>query len=98
MAAATRVEVSGPRWKSYWAISSVPCAASMKSVSHCATVSAVWPPSVKVRSSMSGMVEALAAAEIGETCNFYRDGERAAVRCARLEAYLDTRGGARWLL
>src|SRR4051794_28368780 len=98
MAAATRGEVSEPRWKSYWAISSVRCVPSMKSVSHCVTVSAVWPPSVKVRNSMSGMVEALAAAQIGETCNFYRDGERAAVRCARLAAYLEARGGARWLL
>lgn len=47
---------------------------------------------------MSAMVKELAAARIGETCNFYRDGEGAAVRCARLEAYLDARGGARWLL
>ncbi len=44
------------------------------------------------------MVTELAAARIGETCNFYRDGEGAAVRCARLEAYLDARRGARWLL
>ena len=47
---------------------------------------------------MSAMVKELAAARIGETCNFYRDGEGAAVRCARLEAYLDARSGARWLL
>lgn len=47
---------------------------------------------------MSAMVRALAAARIGETCNFYRDGEGAGERCARLEAYLHARRGARWLL
>jgi uracil-DNA glycosylase len=44
------------------------------------------------------MVRELAAARIGETYNFYRDGEGADERCARLAAYLDARRGARWLL
>jgi uracil-DNA glycosylase len=61
-------------------------------------LSAVWPPSVRVRTSMSATVRELAAARIGETCNFYRDGDGAAVRCARLEAYLEARSRARWLL
>jgi hypothetical protein len=47
---------------------------------------------------MSAMVGALAAARIGETCNFYRDGEGADERCARLGAYLHSRRHARWLL
>jgi uracil-DNA glycosylase len=47
---------------------------------------------------MSAMVEVLAAARIGETYNFYRDGAGAAGRCARLDAYLNARSGARWLL
>jgi uracil-DNA glycosylase len=47
---------------------------------------------------MSAMVSALAAARIGETCNFYRDGEGADERCARLAAYLHARRSARWLL
>ena len=41
---------------------------------------------------------ALAAVRIGETYNFYRDGEGADGRCARLEAYLHARRHARWLL
>ncbi len=40
----------------------------------------------------------LAAARIGQTFNFYRDGAQAPLRRARLAAYLAERGSARWLL
>ena len=40
----------------------------------------------------------LSAARIGATFNFYRDGEGADVRRARLEEYLRSREGARLLL
>lgn len=43
-------------------------------------------------------VRDLAAARIGATYNFYRDGERAELRRDRLAAYLQERGGARFLL
>ena len=40
----------------------------------------------------------LAAARIGATCNFYRDGAGAESRRGRLAAYLDARHDARVLL
>ena len=43
-------------------------------------------------------VEELAAAEIGATFNFYRDGPRAALLRRRLAAYLDAREAAPLLL
>jgi hypothetical protein len=43
-------------------------------------------------------VRRLAAAEIGETFNFYRDGDRAEVRRRRLRDYLDERAAAKLLL
>ena len=43
-------------------------------------------------------VSDLAAARIGATFNFYRDGERAKLRRARLTSYLDARRDARLLL
>jgi uracil-DNA glycosylase len=43
-------------------------------------------------------VRRLAAAEIGATFNFYRDGERAGLRRRRLRAYLEQRGDAVLLL
>jgi uracil-DNA glycosylase len=43
-------------------------------------------------------VNRLAAAEIGSTFNFYRDGDRAALRRRRLHQYLEARAGARLLL
>jgi uracil-DNA glycosylase len=46
----------------------------------------------------SAFVERLAAAEIGATENFYRDGERAGLLCDRLTDYLDERAGAPILL
>jgi uracil-DNA glycosylase len=46
----------------------------------------------------AGFVEDLAAAQIGETYNFYREGDGAARRRQRLRAYLDSRAGARYLL
>jgi uracil-DNA glycosylase len=43
-------------------------------------------------------VEELAAAEIGATFNFYRDGERAALLRRRLTAYLESLAEAPYLL
>jgi uracil-DNA glycosylase len=43
-------------------------------------------------------VARLANAAIGDTFNFYRDGERAELRCERLARYLDDRQGAPFLL
>ena len=45
-----------------------------------------------------GFIERLAAARIGATYNFYRDGERAALLRERLERYLDERARAGYLL
>src|SRR4051794_9698135 len=47
---------------------------------------------------MESFIEALAAARIGRTFNFYRDGEGAATRRARLRAYLEARADAPVLL
>jgi uracil-DNA glycosylase len=47
---------------------------------------------------IESFVEALAEARIGRTFNFYRDGEGAATRRARLRAYLEARAGAPLLL
>jgi uracil-DNA glycosylase len=43
-------------------------------------------------------VRRLAAAEIGSTYNFYRDGDGAELRRRRLSAYLEARGASRLLL
>jgi uracil-DNA glycosylase len=43
-------------------------------------------------------VARLADAAIGDTFNFYRDGERSEVRCERLARYLDDLQGASFLL
>ena len=43
-------------------------------------------------------VDRLARARIGETFNFYGDGEGAELRRGRLRAYLEARGGARFLV
>jgi uracil-DNA glycosylase len=45
-----------------------------------------------------GFIERLAAAEIGATYNFYREGGRAPLLRGRLEQFLDERAGARLLL
>ena len=47
---------------------------------------------------MASFIERLAHARIGETFNFYRDGERAELLRERLTAYLDDRAGARVLV
>jgi uracil-DNA glycosylase len=47
---------------------------------------------------MRSLMDRLVAARIGRTTNFYRDGEGAALRCARLAAYLDARRDAPFLL
>lgn len=43
-------------------------------------------------------MQQLAAARIGTTFNFYRDGREAALRRERLRSYLDSHSGARLLL
>ena len=48
--------------------------------------------------AMDAFVERLAAARIGTTYNFYRDGERAPVLRRRLDAYLEERACAPILL
>jgi uracil-DNA glycosylase len=50
------------------------------------------------RLELRRFVRALAAAEIGATFNFYRDGARAPLRRKRLAEYLDRRRGAPLLL
>jgi len=47
---------------------------------------------------MRSLIDRLADAKIGATCNFYRDGDGAAERRARLERYLEERADAPWLL
>jgi uracil-DNA glycosylase len=47
---------------------------------------------------MGTLIDRLAAAQIGATCNFYRVGPGAALRRARLDAYLSARRESRWLL
>lgn len=47
---------------------------------------------------MPVLVEELAAAEIGRTFNFYRDGGRAPLLRRRLDAYLESRAAASILL
>src|SRR4051812_36099338 len=46
----------------------------------------------------AAFVRRLAAAEIGATFNFYRDGDGAALRRARLRAYLEAHTSTRLLL
>jgi uracil-DNA glycosylase len=46
----------------------------------------------------SGFIARLAAAHIGDTFNFYRDGAGAGVRRDRLGSYLDSRRRARFVL
>ena len=47
---------------------------------------------------MRDLVTALAGARLGDTFNFYREGERAPLLRARLLAYLESRAGASVLL
>ena len=47
---------------------------------------------------VAAFVRRLAAADIGATFNFYRDGDGAALRRARLRDYLDTHAHTRLLL
>jgi uracil-DNA glycosylase len=47
---------------------------------------------------MRSLMTRLTAARIGQTTNFYRDGEGAALRRARLAAYLESRADAPLLL
>jgi uracil-DNA glycosylase len=47
---------------------------------------------------MRSFIDRLAAARIGQTTNFYREGEGARLRCDRLLRYLDLRRDARVLL
>ena len=47
---------------------------------------------------MRSFMNRIVTARIGGTTNFYRDGAGAALRRSRLEAYLDSRTTATWLL
>src|SRR5918912_3798343 len=94
----TIAAVSSARWKSYCARSSEREAAERKAATSCATSAGCWPPSVRVRMSMEELIERLRRARIGATFNFYRDGEGAARRRARLLAYLQGREDAPLLL
>jgi uracil-DNA glycosylase len=47
---------------------------------------------------MPAIIEQLAGARIGDTFNFYRDGDRPRLCCERLAAYLDARRHASILL
>src|SRR6266496_5616879 len=96
IAPATTAAVSGARWKSYCASSSDVRASPSQSAIACAISSGCWSPSVRVRTV--SFVEELAAAEIGATFNFYREGPRARLLRRRLAGYLAERGHARFLL
>lgn len=74
------------------------CAPSRNAATWRATSSAGWAPSVRVRISMRSLISRLAAARIGQTVNFYREGKDACVRRERLHAYLETRRHAELLL
>src|SRR6266513_1947086 len=96
IAPATTAAVSSARWKSYCASSSDVRASPSQSAIACAISSGCWPPSVRVRTV--SFVEELAAAEIGATYNFYREGPRAGLLRRRLAGYLAAREHARFLL
>src|SRR5713226_5254402 len=98
MASHTIAAVSGPRLKSYCASSSELAAPSRNAATACAVSTGCWPPSVRVRISMRSLIDKLAAARIGQTVNFYREGEGAARRLDRLERYLADREDAPLLL
>src|ERR671931_1486611 len=97
-APATTSRVSGPRLKSYCARSSDCFAAPRKSATARAISSGCWPPSVRVRIRMEELISRLADATIGDTFNFYRDGDGAEPRRDRLLAYLRARENAPLLL
>src|SRR6266516_6996209 len=96
IAPATTAAVSGARWKSYCASSSDVRASPIQSAIVCAISSGCCPPSVRVRTV--SFVEELAAAEIGATFNFYREGPRAGLLRRRLGDYLAAHEHARFLL
>jgi uracil-DNA glycosylase len=96
IACATNAAVSTARWKSYCASSSDVFASPSQSAIASAISSGCWPPSVRVRTV--SFVEELAAAEIGATFNFYREGPRAGLLRRRLAGYLAAREHARFLL
>src|ERR671931_362466 len=97
-APATTSFVSGPRLKSYCARSSDRCALPRNSATARAISSGCWPPSVRVRIRMEELISRLADATIGDTFNFYRDGDGAEIRRSRLLAYLRTKENAPLLL
>src|SRR6266436_8595266 len=96
IAPATTAAVSGARWKSYCASSSEVRASASQSAIACAISSGCCPPSVRVQTV--SFVEELAAAEIGATFNFYREGPRSRLLRRRLAGYLAAREHARFLL
>src|SRR5436190_23902805 len=87
-APATTSRVSGPRLKSYCARSSERRAPARNSVTRRAISSGCWPPSVRVRIRMEELISRLADTTIGDTFNFYRDGDGAEIRRNRLLTYL----------
>src|ERR671936_2322994 len=103
-AAASRIapdtisRVSGPRLKSYCARSSERRAAPRNSTTRRAISSGCWPPSVRVRIRMEELISRLADVTIGDTFNFYRDGDGAETRRGRLLTYLRAREDAPLLL
>src|SRR5919201_2309477 len=96
IAPATTCAVSGARWKSYCASSSESRASPSQSAIACAISSGCCPPSVRVRTV--SFVDELAAADIGATFNFYREGRRAALLKRRVGAYLASRKDTSLLL
>src|SRR5919197_6505525 len=98
IAPATTSRVAGPRLKSYCARSSERRAPARNPATRRAISSGCWPPSVRVRIRMEGLVSRLADATIGDTFNFYRDGDGAETRRDRLLAYLRARENAPLLL
>src|ERR671923_2754756 len=95
----TTAAVSGTRLKSYCAKSSERRASATKSAISRAISSGCWPPSVRVRTVITGaIVDALAEARIGDTFNFYREGKRAELLRDRLRGYLGSRADAPALL
>src|ERR671937_1852294 len=98
IAPATTSLVSGPRLKSYCARSRDRFAAPRNSATSRAISSGCWPPSVRVRIWMEELISRLADATIGDTFNFYRDGDGAEKRRGRLLEYLRSRESAPLLL
>ena len=75
-----------------------PCARQPRRARCRRSRSTTRPPAQRSLAKAELFVARLARAAIGETFNFYRDGERAELRRERLARYLEERQGARFLL